>query len=168
MHPLKPHALYCIYKKQTKAGYFWYVRFWDETSRKYARIRSTGIPVKGRGGSRHDAEEAARAMLPRIRFAPEAPEKSFVQYVSDFWTPDGPYVRECAAVKKQPLSSAYVNLHHEDVRRHIEPFSGFQGVTLQILTPGIIRDWMIWAAGPGGGPGLAMGRHRGRADQCMP
>ncbi|GHV79621.1 hypothetical protein AGMMS49944_14120 [Spirochaetia bacterium] len=57
MRPLKTHALYCVYRKQTKAGYFWYVRFWDETSRKYTRIRSTGIPVKGRGEGRHDAEE---------------------------------------------------------------------------------------------------------------
>jgi integrase len=28
----------------------------------------------------------------------------------------------------------------------MEPFPGFQGITLRSLTPGIIRDWMIWAA----------------------
>jgi hypothetical protein len=44
MRPLKFHAPYCVYRKQTKAEYFWYVRFWDETSRKYTCIRSTGIP----------------------------------------------------------------------------------------------------------------------------
>jgi hypothetical protein len=146
MRPLKSHAPYCVYRKKTKAGYFWYVRFWDETSRKYTHIRSTGIPVKGRGEGRHDAEEAAWAMLPSV-FTPKIPEKSFVQYVSDFWLPDSPYVRECAAVNKQPLSAAYVNLHHEDVRRHVEPFPGFRGITLHILTAGLIRDWMIWARG---------------------
>ncbi|MDR3161149.1 MAG: hypothetical protein LBU28_05985, partial [Spirochaetaceae bacterium] len=146
MRPLKPHAPYCIYRKKTKAGYFWYVRYWDEASRKYAHIRSTGIPVKGRGGGRHDAEEAARAMLPTIRFTPEVPDKSLVQYVADFWTPDSPYVRECAQIKKKPLAAAYIKLHHEDVKRHIEPFPGFRGVTLGSLTAGKIRDWMTWAA----------------------
>jgi hypothetical protein len=67
MRPLKPHAPYCLYRKLTKAGYFWYVRYGDATSRRYTAIRSTGIPVKGRGGGRHDAEEAARAMLRTIR-----------------------------------------------------------------------------------------------------
>jgi hypothetical protein len=149
MRPLKSYAPYCIYRKKTKAGYFWYVRYWDETSRKYAHIRSTGIPVKGRGGGRHDAGEAARAMLPTIRFTPEAQDKSLARYIADFWTPDSPYVRECAQVKKKPLSAGYVKLHHEAVKRHIEPFPGFRGVTLRSLTAGKIRDWMTWAAGRG-------------------
>ncbi|MDR2158540.1 MAG: hypothetical protein LBP23_00560, partial [Treponema sp.] len=68
---MKARAPYCVYRKQTKARYFWYVRYWDETSRRYASIRSTGIPVKGQGGGRHDAEEAARAMLSKIRFSPD-------------------------------------------------------------------------------------------------
>jgi integrase len=154
MRPLKPHAPYCIYRKQTKAGYFWYVRYWDEASRKYAHIRSTGIPVKGRGGGRHDAEEAARAMLPQIRSSPDTSPKPFTRYVADFWKDDSPYVREYAAVKNKPLAAAYVKLHREDVRRHIEPFPGFRGITIYTLTPGIIRDWMRWAAEKG----LAGGR----------
>ncbi|MDR2403251.1 MAG: tyrosine-type recombinase/integrase [Spirochaetaceae bacterium] len=149
MRPLKPHAPYCIYRKQTKAGYFWYVRYWDEASRKYAYIRSTGIPVKGRGGGRHDAEEAAQVMLKTIRFIPGVADKLFVQYVAEFWLPDSPYVRECSQVKKMPLSAAYIKLHRDDVKRHIEPFPGFRGITLYTLTPGIIRDWMRWAAEKG-------------------
>ena len=121
MRPLKPHAPYCVYRKKTKAGYFWYVRYWDEASRKYACIRSTGIPVKGRGGDRHDAEEAAQDMLKTIRFTPEATDKLLIQYVADFWPPDSPYVRECTQIKKKPLSIGYIKLLHEDVKRHIEP-----------------------------------------------
>jgi hypothetical protein len=128
MRPLKPHAPYCLYKKQTKAGYFGYVRFWDEASRKYAVIRSTGIAVKGRGAGRRDAEEAARAMLPAVRTVKGKAGKSFTQCIAEFWTPDSPYVRECAQVKKKPLSAAYVQMHHGDVKRHIEPFPGFQEV----------------------------------------
>ena len=149
MRPLKPHAPYCIYRKQTKTGYFWYVRFWDETSRKYARIRSTGIPVKGRGGGRHDAEEAARDMLPQIFALARSPGKPLLQYVAEFWLSDSSYVRECAQVKKKPLSAGYINLHHEDVRRHVEPFPGFRDVPLHDLTSGMIRDWMTWTAEKG-------------------
>jgi hypothetical protein len=97
---LKPHAPYCIYRKQTKAGCFWYVRYRDEASRKYTHIRSTGIPVKGRSGGRHNAEETARVMLKTIRFTPEAQDKPFVQYIAGFWTPDSLCVRKCAQVKK--------------------------------------------------------------------
>jgi integrase len=50
-------------------------------------------------------------------------------------------VKECAIVKKKPLSAYYVKMHHEDVRRHMASFQGFQGITLKkpkekgILTP---------------------------------
>jgi integrase len=135
------HAPYCIYRKQTKAGCFWYVRYWDESARKYSRIRSTGISVKGRGGSRHAAEEAARTMLQTIRFTPEAPDKLFAQYLADFWTPGSPYVRERALVGKRPFK-----MNHEDVRRHIETFPEFRGITLRGLTAGMLRDWLTWMA----------------------
>jgi integrase len=42
-----------------------------------------------------------------------------------------------------------VKNNHEDIRRHIEPFPGFRSVTLYTLTAGMIRDWMVWAAGRG-------------------
>jgi integrase len=88
-------------------------------------------------------------MLPSISFAPPAPEKPFVQYVANFWLPDSPYVKECALVKKKPLSAAYVNMNHENVRRHMASFPGFQSITLRGLTAGIIRDWITWAADNG-------------------
>jgi len=149
MRPLKPHAPYCLYKKQTTVGYFWYVRFWDETNRKYAVIRSTGIPVKGRGEGRHDAEKAVQAILPAIRFTLEVPGQSFINYVADFWEDTSPYARECAQVKKKPLSKKYLRSHRDDTRLHIAPYPGFQEITLQQLTPGLIRDWMTWAAEKG-------------------
>jgi integrase len=135
--------------KGTKTGPVWYARFWDENSRRYAITRSTGIPAEGKRLRRYDAEQAARKMLPGIQFTPAVPEKSFIQYVADFWLPDSPYARECALVKKKPLASAYIALHHDDVRRHIEPFPGFQGISLRQLTPGHIREWMRWMAEKG-------------------
>jgi len=149
MRPSKTRKPFTLFKKETKSGTVWYARFWDETLRRYAATRSTGIHVEGKKQRRYEAEQAARDMLPVIRFIPSAPEKPFIRYVADFWLPDSPYVRECALVKKKPLSAAYVNLHHEDVRRHIAPFPAFQRISLRQLTPGLIRDWMRWMAEKG-------------------
>ncbi|MDR1618462.1 MAG: tyrosine-type recombinase/integrase [Treponema sp.] len=52
-------------------------------------------------------------------------------------------------VKKKPLSVRYLQGHRDDTRLHIESFPGFQKITLQELTPGLIRDWMTWAAEKG-------------------
>jgi integrase len=149
MRPNKSRKPFTLYRKETQTGPVWYARFWDETTRRYAVTRSTSIPVEGKKQRRYEAEQAAREILPTIRFTPPAPEKSFVQYVADFWLPDSVYVEERALVKKQPLSVEYVTMNHENVRRHMEPFSGFQGVTLQCLTAGVIRDWMTWAVANG-------------------
>jgi integrase len=88
-------------------------------------------------------------MLPSIRFTPEEPGQSFINYVLHFWADDSPYVRECAQVKKKPLSTKYLRSHRDDTRLHAAPFPGFQGITLKQLTPGLIRDWMTWAAEKG-------------------
>jgi integrase len=88
-------------------------------------------------------------MLPSIRFTPELPGQSFLSYVADFWEDTSPYVRECAQVKKKPLSKKYLRSHRDDTRLHIATFPGFEGITLQQLTPGLIRDWMTWAAEKG-------------------
>lgn len=144
----KNHKPFSLYQKETKTGAVWYVRFWDETAKRYAVTRSTGVLVEGKKQRRYEAEQAARKMLPGIRLIP-VPEKSFVKYVENFWLPDSPYVREYALVKKKPLSVAYVTLNHNIVRLHIESFPGMQGVTLQNITAGVVRDWMAWAAGNG-------------------
>lgn len=135
---------FTLYKEKTKSGVVWYARFWDNAAGKYALSRSTGILVEGKQERRREAEEKARAMLPTIRFIPQT-DNSFVQYIAECWLPDSPYAREVALVRKKPLSTRYIQLNHEDVKRHIEPFPGFQGVTLRTLTAGIIRDWMTWA-----------------------
>jgi len=62
----------------------WYARFWDESSRRYAVTRSTGVHAEGKRQRRYEAEQAARDMLPGIKFMPKALEKSFIQYVADF------------------------------------------------------------------------------------
>jgi hypothetical protein len=149
MRPKKAHKLFTLYRKETQAGPVWYARFWDENTLRYAVTWSTGVRAEGKRQRRYEAEQAAREMLPSIRFAPPVPEKPFIRYVADFWSPDSPYVKECALVKKKPLAAAYITMNHENVRRHIAPFPGFQDVTLRGLTAGLIRDWITWAADKG-------------------
>jgi integrase len=40
-------------------------------------------------------------------------------------------------------------MNHEGVKKHIASFPLFQGITLQRLTPALIRDWLTWMAGKG-------------------
>jgi integrase len=149
MRPNKSRKPFTLYQKETQAGLVWYARFWDETTRRYAVTRSTGIPVEGKKQRRYETEQAAREMLPHIQFIPVAPEKYFIQYVSEFWLTDSVYAKEHSLVEKQPLSVDYVTMNHENVRRHMEPFSGFENITLQSLTAGVIRDWVTWAMANG-------------------
>ncbi|MDR0403459.1 MAG: site-specific integrase [Treponema sp.] len=149
MHPRKPRKPFTLYKKETQAGPVWYARYWDEDTRRYAVTRTTGVIAEGKKQRRYEAEEAAREMMPRIKFIPPPPEKSFVQYLEDFWTPGSPYIQEAALVKKRPLSVAYVKMNHDDVKLHIASFPPFKKIKLQELTPAMIRDWLIWMAGKG-------------------
>jgi integrase len=149
MRPSKNHQSFTLYQKQTRAGPVWYARFWDEKTRRYALTRSTGVLAEGKRQRRYEAEQVARAMLPRTRLIPPPAAKTFTQYLEEFWTSDSPYAREAALVKKRPLSAYYIRMNHDDVRRHIVPFPPFRGITLQKLTPALIRDWITWMAGKG-------------------
>jgi hypothetical protein len=123
MRPKKPRKPFIFFQRETQAGPVWYVRFWDENAKRYTVTRSTGVPVEGKRQRRYEAEETARSMLPSVKLKfIHAPDKTFIRYVAGFWTPDSPYVRECALVKKKPLSAAHVKNNHEDIRRHVEPF----------------------------------------------
>jgi hypothetical protein len=73
----------------------------------------------------------------------------FLDYVEAFWTPSSAYVKERALVAKRPLSTYYVQMNHDDVKRHLRPFSGFKGKHLKDITTGLILDWMRWAAETG-------------------
>jgi len=110
MRPKNSRKSFTLFKKETRSGAIWYVRFWDKTAQRYTVTRSTGVYVEGKRQRRYEAELAARDMLPNITFKTAAPEKSFTRYVSDFWLPDSQYVRECALVKKKPLSTDYVTI----------------------------------------------------------
>ena len=121
MRPKKARKPFTLFKKETKDGPVWYARFWNEHSRKYAVARSLGVAAEGKKIRRYEAEQAARKMLPDVKFE-RASAKTLARYLEEFWTPSSPYAMEAALVKKRPLSAYYIRMNHEDVRRHVEPF----------------------------------------------
>ena len=137
---------FSLFKKQTDKGFVWYARFWNYKIKKYTETRSTGIFAEGKKERRKEAEQKARELLPEIRFETEAADRPFLSYLEDFWKPDSPYIKECAILKKDPLSGRYVHNNALFIRVHIKPFSGFNKITLRGLTAGLIKDWTIWAA----------------------
>jgi integrase len=88
-------------------------------------------------------------MLPEIRFELEVADQPFLSYLEDFWKPSSPYVKECAAIKKKPLSAYYVHQNATNVKLHVKPCPKLNKITLRELTAGLIRDWMAWAADNG-------------------
>lgn len=141
---------FSLFKKPTQGGApIWYARFWDAEAQRYAVTRSTQIEAIGKRERKAEAMEAARAMLSEIKFMTPSTAKLFLDYVADFWTPEGSYVRERALVQKKPLSTNYISMNHDTVRRHMKPFPGFRGLTLRDLKPGHLRDWTTWAAEQG-------------------
>ena len=144
---------YTLFKRKNLDGSFtWYARFWDEKRKKYVHTRSTGIQVEGKKGRKAEAEKAAREILVEMRSGTSTIDRTFVEYCESFWKPDSPYVRERALLYKRPLSAYYITMSGRDIKNHVKPYPGFKGLVIGDLKSGIIRDWMVWAAGKGLGP----------------
>ena len=150
---------FTLYKEKTKSGTFWYARFWNEAAQKYKHSRSTGILVEGKKERRYEAEEAARRLFDELSVTKSnvtntlatqdltIADVPLIQYLTDFWTPNSEYAQYKRDVKKKPLTPGYIEMNHEDIRRHVEPFSGFDGVTVGSLNKAILKKWLIWLAG---------------------
>ena len=70
-----------------------------------------------------------------------------LEYLSDFWTSESEYAQFKRDVKHHALTPYYIEMNHDDVRRHVVPFPYFEGVTLGNLSKGMLKKWMIWLAG---------------------
>ena len=138
---------FSLYKKQTLQGLIWYVRFWNDKAEKYTKYRSTGVKVSGKKGRQQEAWKRAMELLPTISFEESGAnaDRPFLDYLAGFWTEGSDYIRDCANIKKNPLSLKYVRGNADDVRLHVAPYEPFQGLALEKLTAGHIRAWMRWA-----------------------
>ena len=171
MRPSKGHAPYSLIRKQVKSGIYWYARFWDNDAKAYTVVRSTGVPIEGKRERRREAEDAAQAIFAEIQQTTEAAKAAvdtaskspagdspqnvslqksavadalFISYLLDFWMPESNYAQYKSGVKKRPLSAYYIAMNHDDVKRHIETFPGFQNITLGEVSRKLIKEWLIW------------------------
>jgi integrase len=157
---------YTLYKVKSKLGIMWHARFWDETLQKYAHSRTTGILAEGKKENRREAEDAAKKLYqdfitqrneaetignvqvtrskPVIKTVANTP---LVEYLSDFWTAESEYAKFKRDVKLDPLTPEYIKNNFNDVRRHVQPFEGFEGVTVGSLSKATLKKWLIWLAG---------------------
>ena len=58
-------------------------------------------------------------------------------------------MKECATIRKKPLSAYYIHQNATNVRLHVKPCPKLNKITLRELTAGLIRDWMAWAVDNG-------------------
>jgi hypothetical protein len=112
-----------------------------------AEITHPVSPIQMPVSESQATKSIAKAAVPAGNKAANTP---LIQYLCDFWTPDSEYAKFKRDVKKKPLSAYYLAMNHDDVRRHIAPFPGFQGLTVGGLTKAILKKWMIWLAGRNG------------------
>ena len=96
--------------------------------------KKTGIIAEGKKERKREAELKANKLLSEIRFETNAADRLFLSYLEDFWKPDSPYVKECAVLKKKPLSAYYIHQNDVNVKLHVIPFSKFKKITLRDLT----------------------------------
>ena len=167
---------FTLVKIKSKVGIMWHARFWDESLQKYAHSRTTGILAEGKKEHRREAEESARKLYDKfvsskpsisisqvpqpipVNSSLSSPLEAhtrkntvattpLIEYLSNFWTQDSEYAQFKRDVQKNPLTPNYVKMNHDDIRRHVEPFQGFTGVTVGSLTKATLKKWLIWLAG---------------------
>jgi integrase len=144
------HAPYSLYKKRVGTRQYWYVRFWDERTRKYSVHRSTGIEAGGKKERRGDAERAAAELLPAVVF--NVSHMTMLQYLQAFWRAESPHFRENELIQGRKLSAYYIKASQDIIRLHIGKYPPFEGLRIERLTPGLIRDFMLWEAERGVSP----------------
>jgi len=150
---------FTLYKVKSNLGTMWHARFWDEELQKYAHSRTTGVLVEGKREARREAEEAARKLAPLVfetktatiqpkvkATAITVADTPLIDYLTNFWEPDSQYANFKRNVEKEALSLGYAKNNHDDIRRHVEPYPGFSGVTVGTLSKPMLREWLIWLA----------------------
>jgi hypothetical protein len=91
-------------------------------------------------------ENKVREFLSTVQFTEQSTKKPLLESIREFWTAGSPYVKECALVKKKPLSACYVKMNHDDVDGHLALFESFKNITMKELKAKHIRDFMTWEA----------------------
>jgi len=68
----------------------------------------------------------------------------YLAYLTGFWSPEGQYAADKAA-QGEPLSTYYVKMSGDVIRRHIAPYTPFKRLTLETVTTDDLERWRTWA-----------------------
>jgi len=138
------HNDFAIVKRQDK-GYY-YAKFYDKQARKYVVTRSTGVPISR---PRKEAEQAARLLL-EAGVLVQASGRLFLDYLKEFWKPEGIHYKALVLEKGKPPTKAYLRTVDWALRQNILSCPIFKNLALDDLKPSHLEDWKQWAANENG------------------
>jgi hypothetical protein len=148
------HAPYSLYKKTLKDGSaIWYARYWNAKLKKYGVVRSTGILAEGKKGRIQEVHEASRIMLAEIDPAAAGGVK-LLPFLAAFWNAAHPYFEEMEITRSRKPSAKYIRANADVLRLHVEPFAGFQDITVNTVKAPLLRDWVLYLAHKGASKSL--------------
>jgi integrase len=123
----------------------------EEAARKIFETLAETITAKQQPAVTQPTEPPPQTQPPQA--TPDRPKFNtvantpLINYLSNFWTPNSEYANFKRDVEKKSLTPYYIEMNHDDVRRHVEPFPEFNGLTVGTLNKAILKRYLIWLAG---------------------
>jgi integrase len=145
------HAQYNLYPRKIRNVTLYYVRFWNESEKRWFKTRSTGVPVDGKKQRRLEATAVAMEMLKSIQYTGNTADGKFIDFISSFWLPDSEYLKAKESDNGKPLSAKYIKCSADSIRLHVKLYKPFQNIRISELTASAIERWKVWAIKQGFG-----------------
>lgn len=145
------HAQFNIYPRKVHNSVFYYVRFWNESEKRWFKTRSTGVVVDGKKQRKAEAIAVAQELLKTIQYTGTTADGKFIDFLTSFWLPDSEYLKAKESVNGTPLSVLYIQQNKDSIRRHVQTYKPFQNIRVSELTPSAIERWKVWSIKQGVG-----------------
>lgn len=142
---ISSHAPYNIYIRHIHNRAFYYVRFWNETEKRWFKTRSTGVSADGKRQRLPQADAVAKELLNTIQYTGNTADRNFIDYITLFWSSNSEYLKAKESSNGKPLSSLYVLQNEAAIKRHIKPYKPFQKLCVSELTASGIERWKVWS-----------------------
>jgi integrase len=143
---ISSHSQYGLIKRQLKDGSQWYyVRFWNETEKRWFKTRATGVPADGKRQRLTQADAVAKELLQTVQYTGNTADGNFIEFISSFWLPDSEYLKAKESVNGKPFSALYVLQNGNAIRLHVMPYKPFRNIRISELTASVIERWKVWA-----------------------
>jgi hypothetical protein len=136
---ISSHAPYNIYIQHIHNRSLYYVRFWNETEKRWFKTRSTGVPADGKRQRILQADAVAKELLNTIQYTGNMADKNFIDYITLFWSSNSEYLKAKESSNGKPLSSLYILQNEAAIKRHVRPYKPLQNLHVSELTASIIE-----------------------------